>query len=422
MLNKFVLFIVLVAGLNCWASRNLLLIGAPGSGKGTRANELRQKYGLPHISTGDIAREQIRLKTEFGLQIQEMTSRGQLLPDTPEYIGRLVDLLQLRLQEPDCKEGFILDGFPRTEFQALELDRIMKQMGRRIDAAIYIDIPNETVVERISNRVICPACRLSYNQADPNHAPKLFMKCDNCDGDLVRREDDAAEVVLNRLQIYDEKIGPVISYYSRKHQLFNWDGLASSESQLARLSEKIDQPYPRSYLQGRIPTYPHPNSPSIQMYNLIEMYKDVGLIQHIVGRFNQIVAELNPDYIAAPEARALPIFGGVIHASQKPGIFIRKAGKIPPTAPRLVETYSTAYSNEKIEMAADENLRGKTVVLIDDGISSGGTTIATVNLLEQAGMKVVRVLSAIRYHYREACEDFVIRGLEERTTTLFDLN
>jgi adenine phosphoribosyltransferase len=178
-------------------------------------------------------------------------------------------------------------------------------------------------------------------------------------------------------------------------------------------------PYPRDYLKSTIERYPHQTCENLLIYNLIEMYKDTGLMRHIVDRFSAQIKDLNPDYIANPEARALPILGAVTYNLNKPGIFIRKAGKIPAVAPRLTASYTTAYSTDTIEMTADPNLQGKTVVIIDDGISSGGTTLATIELLQRAGMRVIAIFAVVEHHYRARVVEYA--PWESVTHTLFDL-
>lgn len=175
--------------------------------------------------------------------------------------------------------------------------------------------------------------------------------------------------------------------------------------------------YGRDYLEKRIKSYP---CEGLLVRNLTEMFKDPGLNRNIVNRFAKIIKVLNPDYIAAPEARALPTFGALTYRLNKPGIFIRKAGKLPKGTPKLVEYYENALRPDNgIEMSLDEDLKGKTVVIIDDGISSGGTTLATIKLLERAGMRVIRVLAVVEYHYRERVEAY--KPWNALTDTLFDL-
>jgi adenine phosphoribosyltransferase len=238
---------------------------------------------------------------------------------------------------------------------------------------------------------------------------------------LLTRADDNEESVRRRLEIYEREFAPILAHYSPRPEFLRLDGQVGAARLADQISDFVQGPYPRTYLQQRIATHPHPDHPAIAMYNLIEMYKDVGFIRYVISQFAASVHELRPDYIAAPEARALPIFGALIHETGRPGIFIRKAGKLPATAPKLSESYTTAYSEEKIEMNVDPNLQGKTVMIVDDGISSGGTTLATVRLLEQAGMKVIAVRAVIQYHYRELEPDFVSSGILEMTETLQDL-
>ena len=420
-MKTFVLSLLILVGASASATVNLSLLGKPGSGKGTTADKLARRYGVPAISSGDIVRDQIARGTPFGLRAKETNDRGLLLPDTPEGIGPLIDLLAERIQRPDANEGFVLDGFPRTEYQALALDKILRGLGRRLDAVVLIDVPDDVVISRLAARRVCSKCKATYNST--THAPRTPGVCDDCGEGLARRADDLPGVVAERLHVYGQSIGPVIEYYRAQGQLVTVDGQAPNEDGLRELYERLDQPYPRGYLQQRIPAYLDPTT-GVRMYNLVEMWKDPGLGRHIVDRFRDIVDASGAEYLAAPEARALPFWGALLYLTGKPGIFIRKANKIPTAVPRLIQTYakSTSADPDVIEMTDDPNLKGKTVVLIDDGLSSGGTTAATVDLLERAGMKVVRVLIAIRYHYRAPCAEFLEKKLDQKTTTLFDLN
>ncbi len=185
----------------------IILLGPPGAGKGTYASRLSSKFNVPHISTGDIVREEIRAATPLGLKIKEYSDRGDLVPD--EII---TDLLKRRLEKPDCARGFILDGYPRTIAQAEMLDKIAD-----IDLVINLNVPDDIIIQRLSNRMICKVCGAIYNRLTLK--PKIDNICDKCGGELYTREDDKAEVVQERLKVYRRKTEPLIDYYRRKGML-----------------------------------------------------------------------------------------------------------------------------------------------------------------------------------------------------------
>lgn len=182
----------------------IVMFGPPGSGKGTYASRLTNILGIPHISTGDMVREEIRAQTEIGRKIKEYSDRGELVPD--EII---IDLLVERLKKPDAQKGFILDGFPRTIKQAEALERISE-----IDVVINLNVPDEIIVQRLSNRLVCKKCGAIYNRLTLK--PKVDEICDLCGGELYQREDDKPEVIRERLNVYRKSTEPLIDYYRRK--------------------------------------------------------------------------------------------------------------------------------------------------------------------------------------------------------------
>ncbi len=207
-------------------SLKIILIGPPGAGKGTYARYFSKKYCIPHISTGDIFREEVAKGTELGKKIKEILDRGELVPD--EIV---IEIVKKRLQQPDTRNGFILDGFPRTIVQAKALDEITN-----IDAAIHIYITMEEAVRRLSNRYICPKCGRVYNLLF--NPPKNDLRCDDDGTPLIRRSDDEPEVIRKRYKIYYETFQPIIEYYKRKGILIEIDNTIGSDKGIPLL-EKI---------------------------------------------------------------------------------------------------------------------------------------------------------------------------------------
>lgn len=204
----------------------IILIGPPGAGKGTYARYFSKKYCIPHISTGDIFREEVAKGTELGKKIKDILDRGELVPD--EIV---IEIVKKRLQQPDTAKGFILDGFPRTIRQAEALDEITK-----LDAAIHIYIAMEEAVRRLSNRYICPKCGRVYNLLF--NPPKNDLRCDDDGTPLIRRSDDEPEVIRRRYKIYYETFQPIIEYYKKKNLLIEIDNTIGSDKGIPLL-EKI---------------------------------------------------------------------------------------------------------------------------------------------------------------------------------------
>lgn len=187
---------------------NLILLGAPGAGKGTQAEVISKKLSIPAISTGNIIREAIKNATEMGRKAQEYVEAGKLVPDEV-----VIGIIKERLSEDDCKNGFILDGFPRTIPQAEALDK----MDIRIDKVISIEVSDDDIVKRMSGRRVCESCGASYHVSYKK--PSVEGKCDFCDGNLIRRKDDAPETVLERLAVYHDQTKPLKDYYSQSGKL-----------------------------------------------------------------------------------------------------------------------------------------------------------------------------------------------------------
>jgi adenylate kinase len=196
---------------------NLILFGPPGAGKGTQAERLQSDFQLPYIATGDILRENVREGTELGSKAEQYMNAGDLVPDDV-----IIAMVTERLQEEDARDGFILDGFPRTTEQAEALDRQLNELGRRITAVLLLDVPDEEVVRRLSGRRVCVKTGHNYHvEFDP---PKRDDVCDQDGSRLIQREDDKPEVIQHRLATYHEKTKPLIGYYEERGLLKRIDG------------------------------------------------------------------------------------------------------------------------------------------------------------------------------------------------------
>lgn len=195
----------------------IVMLGAPGAGKGTQAKKISEKYHIPHISTGDIFRSNIKNGTELGTKAKTYMDQGLLVPDE-----LVVDLVMSRFKEADCENGYVLDGFPRTIPQAEALDAALNAIGENMDYAINVEVPDERIVTRMSGRRACIACGGTYHLV--SIPTKVEGICDTCGGELVLREDDKPETVLKRLAIYHEQTQPLIDYYTTQGILKEVDG------------------------------------------------------------------------------------------------------------------------------------------------------------------------------------------------------
>jgi adenylate kinase len=210
----------------------LVLLGPPGAGKGTQAANIINKYQIPHISTGDIFRKNIKEGTELGKKAKEYMDKGLLVPD--EIV---VAIVKDRLTEDDCKNGFLLDGFPRTVAQADALDAELKEMGVALDKVINIDVSKENLIERAVGRRICKECGQTYHiKFNP---PKVENKCDICGGELYQRKDDTIETVTKRIEVYLEQTKPLIDYYKNKGILVDINGEQSIEKVFADIVNEL---------------------------------------------------------------------------------------------------------------------------------------------------------------------------------------
>jgi adenylate kinase len=211
---------------------NLILLGAPGAGKGTQAEMLTKLYNIPCISTGNIFREHIANKTQLGNLAKEYMDQGKLVPDS-----LVIELVKDRLSKDDCKNGMILDGFPRTIPQAEALDEMLSEMNMPIDSVINVEVPDEVIIDRMSGRTVCPSCGASYH--------KLFKienvagKCNECNSSLVQRDDDKEETVRKRLEIYHAQTKPLIAYYKQQDKVLDIDGVGPVDEVRARVKKAL---------------------------------------------------------------------------------------------------------------------------------------------------------------------------------------
>lgn len=212
----------------------LLLMGPPGAGKGTQAEMLTEKLQVPHISTGDMFRKAIKEGTELGKKAKEFMDQGKLVPDEVT-----VGIVKERLVELDCKNGFLLDGFPRTVAQAEALDDILDELNMELDAAVNIEVPREKLLERLTGRRICRNCGATYHVIF--NPPQVEGKCDVCGGELYQRSDDTEETVANRLDVYAEQTAPLIEYYKEKGLLKNINGDQEIKEVLKEVLKEIGE-------------------------------------------------------------------------------------------------------------------------------------------------------------------------------------
>ncbi len=207
----------------------IIMLGAPGAGKGTQAKMIADKYGVPHISTGDIFRANIKNGTELGMEANKYMDQGLLVPDE-----LTVRILLDRVAQDDCKNGYVLDGFPRTIPQAEVLDSELTKLGDHIDYAINVDVPDENIVKRMSGRRACLTCGATYHIE--HVPPKKEGICDVCGSELVLRDDDKPETVKNRLNVYHEQTQPLIDFYTEKGVLKTVDGTVPMEEVFAAIT------------------------------------------------------------------------------------------------------------------------------------------------------------------------------------------
>jgi adenylate kinase len=211
-----------------------VLLGPPGAGKGTQAVRIVEKYNVPHISTGDIFRENIKNGTELGKKAQEYMNKGELVPD-----DLVIEIATTRLLADDCKNGFLLDGFPRTVYQAEKLDAFLEEHGMKLDKVIDIEVEKEELITRLTGRRVCKACGASYHVV--NIPPKTEGICDNCGGELFQRADDTIETVENRIEVYIEQTMPLVDYYKKADNIVEIDGALPLDTVFDAIVEAIGE-------------------------------------------------------------------------------------------------------------------------------------------------------------------------------------
>ncbi|GAC1509299.1 MAG: adenylate kinase [Candidatus Dormibacteraceae bacterium] len=208
---------------------NLLLYGAPGSGKGTQANMLRSRFGIPHIATGDMLRAEIQAGTPLGLEAQPILAAGQYVSD-----DIMIAIIRSRLRQPDSMRGFIIDGFPRTIPQAVALDALMQELGRRFNRVLYLKVETEELLRRLSGRLVCPRCQRTY--------PPGTAICEADGSNLAQREDDKAEAVKPRIEIYLQKTIPVLDHYRGEGLVSEIDGMGTIDEISAQVLAAVAAP------------------------------------------------------------------------------------------------------------------------------------------------------------------------------------
>lgn len=195
----------------------IVMLGAPGAGKGTQAKRIAAKFSIPHISTGDIFRANIKNNTPLGTKAKSYMDKGELVPDE-----LVIELIMDRFAQDDCVNGYVLDGFPRTIPQAEELDKALKSVNDNLNYAIDVEVPDDNIINRMSGRRACVNCGATYHIV--HNPPKVENECDTCNGELILRDDDKPETVKNRLDVYHTQTEPLLKYYTEKGILYTVDG------------------------------------------------------------------------------------------------------------------------------------------------------------------------------------------------------
>ena len=211
---------------------NIIMLGAPGAGKGTIAVLIKEKYNLPHISTGDIFRANIKEETELGKLAKSYIDKGALVPDNVT-----INMVMDRLSSDDCKSGYILDGFPRTIVQATEFEKALQKLNTKIDVCILVDGDDDMIANRLSGRRVCEKCGASYHIE--HMKPVKEGICDKCGGNLIHRKDDTVDVIKDRLKTYHEQTQPLIDYYGKNGNLKTVSGFLGSKEEIIKAIEGI---------------------------------------------------------------------------------------------------------------------------------------------------------------------------------------
>jgi len=212
---------------------DIILLGPPGSGKGTQAKMIADKYKVKHISTGDILRENVRNGTPLGTEAKKFMDAGKLVPDT-----LLIDIIKDRLAKPDVKAGWMLDGYPRTIPQAEALDKILPSLGQKIDVVLNVDVPDQELIKRVTGRRMCKCGTTYHVQFNP---PKVAGKCDACGADLYQRQDDTEETVKQRLQAYHTQTQPLIDYYTKRGIVATVLGVGDIKAIFDKITKVLDK-------------------------------------------------------------------------------------------------------------------------------------------------------------------------------------
>ena len=213
----------------------VIFLGPPGVGKGTQADFIAEKYNIPKLSTGDLLRESVKNQTELGKEAKGFMNRGELVPD-----GVVVGLVEEKLSSPECQQGFLLDGFPRTEAQADQLSGYLTSVGKNLDRVVYFTLSKDEIIRRISGRRSCPECKAVYHlESVPS---KQEGVCDVCGASLIQRNDDKPETVESRLAVYEEQTAPLVKYYRTQNILGELDGAGLVSAVQERLVALLAQP------------------------------------------------------------------------------------------------------------------------------------------------------------------------------------
>ena len=210
----------------------IILLGPPGAGKGTQAKSISNRYSIPHISTGDIFRKNISENTPLGIEAKKYIDQGQLVPDEVT-----INMVKDRLQEDDCKGGYLVDGFPRTVSQAKALQKFIEERGESLDTALLINVPMDYILERMTGRRVCPSCGASYHV---KFNPATNGKCELCGSDVVQRKDDTEETVKERLDVYERQTQPLIDYYNNINLLSQVDGTKAINEVFGSVCDILD--------------------------------------------------------------------------------------------------------------------------------------------------------------------------------------